>query len=447
MPALGADMEAGTLLRWLVKPGDAVKRGDIVAEVETDKADVEVEIFDTGTVVALLVGEGEKVPVGTPLATLGPAGAPAAADTVSPVPPPPVAAIHRAPPPAAAPPAPAPFRRGGRVTPTARLLAERLGLDIAGITGSGIDGAVTKADIERAAQAPRGPVTAEPARLRSSPAARRRAQDLGLALASLPGTGPGGAVTLADVERAAAAPQPPRKTEAPPPPVPRAPGPDRILARRRAIAAAMSRSNREIPHYYLGTRVDMTNALAWLERTNQDRPPQSRLLYAALLLKATALAVREVPEMNGYWADDAFQPSEAVHLGMAISLREGGLVAPAIHDANRLPLEDLMAALRDLVTRARAGSLRSSELADPTITVTNLGEQGVETVFPVIFAPQVAIVGFGKITREPWAVGDLVGLRPIIRASLAADHRASDGHRGGLYLNAIGRLLQEPEKL
>ncbi len=447
MPALGADMEAGTLIRWMVKPGDMVKRGDIVAEVETDKADVEVEIFQTGTVVALLVGEGEKVPVGTPLATLGPAGAvgavpaampPRTAEKAGPLP---------TPRPAAAPVAEHP-RRGGRITPTAQLLAERLGVDVSAVAGSGVDGAVTKADIERAARTPRRPATAEPARLRSSPAARRRAEELGVAIASLRGTGPGGAVTLSDVERSPvvpAAPPPPERSRRPAE-VP-SPGAARILARRRAIAAAMSRSNREIPHYYLGTRIDMTNALEWLDRTNQSRPPQSRLLYAALLLKAAALAVHHVPEMNGYWADDAFQPSLAVHLGMAISLRGGGLVAPAIHDADRLGLDELMEALRDLVTRARAGSLRSSELADPTITVTNLGEQGVETVFPVIFSPQVAIVGFGKITREPWAVGELIGLRPIIRASLAADHRASDGHRGGLYLNAIERLLQEPEKL
>jgi pyruvate dehydrogenase E2 component (dihydrolipoamide acetyltransferase) len=209
----------------------------------------------------------------------------------------------------------------------------------------------------------------------------------------------------------------------------------------------MERANREIPHYYLGLTVDMSPALAWLEQENLTRPVPKRILYSALLLKAVALACRAVPEMNGHWIDNAFRPAESVHLGVAISLREGGLVAPAIHDADRLSVGELMAALRDLVKRARAGVLRSSEMSDPTITVTNLGEQGVETVFPVIFPPQVAIAGFGRIVERPWAVGGLLGVRPTIHCSLAADHRASDGHRGARFLAAIERILMEPTKL
>jgi pyruvate dehydrogenase E2 component (dihydrolipoamide acetyltransferase) len=187
--------------------------------------------------------------------------------------------------------------------------------------------------------------------------------------------------------------------------------------------------------------------LTWLGSENLKRPLAQRLLPAALLLKAAALAVREVPEVNGFWIDDGFRGSDAVHLGVAISLRSGGLVAPAIHHADLLGLDDLMAALRDLVMRARGGLLRGSELSDPTITVTNLGEQGVSTVFGVIYPPQVALVGFGAIVERPWAVGGLLGVRPIVTASLAADHRASDGHRGGRYLAAINRLLQQPEQL
>jgi pyruvate dehydrogenase E2 component (dihydrolipoamide acetyltransferase) len=166
-----------------------------------------------------------------------------------------------------------------------------------------------------------------------------------------------------------------------------------------------------------------------------------------LLLKAVALAAREVPEMNGFWVEGAFRPSAAVHVGVAISLRQGGLVAPAIHNVDGRTLEELMRDLRDLVQRARAGRLRSSEVSDPTITVSNLGEQGVETGFGTIYPPQVALVSFGKITERPRAVDGLLGVRPILTATLSADHRASDGHRGGLYLAAIDRLLQEPEKL
>jgi len=216
---------------------------------------------------------------------------------------------------------------------------------------------------------------------------------------------------------------------------------------RKVIAAAMTRSKRDIPHYYLGTRVNMERAMAWLQAYNLQRPVTERLLYSVLLLKATALAARQIPEMNGFWVDGAFKPAEAVHVGVAISLRQGGLIAPAIHDIDKKPLDEIMVSLRDLVKRVRAGVLRSSEIADATITVTSLGEEGVETVFGVIYPPQVALVGFGKITEQVWAVDGMLGAKPTVMATLAADHRASDGHRGGLFLAVIDRILQEPEKL
>jgi pyruvate dehydrogenase E2 component (dihydrolipoamide acetyltransferase) len=216
---------------------------------------------------------------------------------------------------------------------------------------------------------------------------------------------------------------------------------------RRAIAALMARSAREIPHYHVASTVDLSVAVAWLCRTNDSRPPPERLLPAALLLKASALATREVPELNGFWVDGGFRPSDAVHLGVAVSLRGGGLVAPAIHDADHLGIDELMAALRDLVTRARSGRLRSSEVADPTITVTNLGEQGADEVHGVIYPPQVALVGFGRIADRPWAHDGMLGVRPTVRATVAADHRASDGLVGARLLAALDRLLQNPEKL
>jgi len=216
---------------------------------------------------------------------------------------------------------------------------------------------------------------------------------------------------------------------------------------RKAIAAAMARSKRDIPHYYLGAPIDMSNTMQWLAVENAMRPVTNRLLHSALLLRATALATREAPEMNGHWLEGDFRPASAVHVGVAISLRQGGLVAPAIHDVDRKSLDDIMRDLLDLVKRARSGVLRSSEVADATITVTNLGDQGVETVFGVIYPPQVALVGFGRVVERPWAVEGMLGVRPLVMASLAADHRASDGHRGGRFLAAIDKLLQEPEKL
>jgi pyruvate dehydrogenase E2 component (dihydrolipoamide acetyltransferase) len=367
MPTLGADMAAGTLVAWRKKPGDAVRRGEIVAEVETDKGVIEVEIFADGVIERLLVEPGRKVPVGTVLATVRAEG------------------------PAVASPPPGP---------------------------------------------PTPPPAAEAGRPRVSPAARELARTLGVDLARVTGTGPGGAVTRADIERAAKAAEPAPAPEA-----------DRLTRMRQAIAAAMTRSKREIPHYYLATTIDLHPALTWLAERNAARPVTGRVLPGVLLLKAVALALREVPELNAVWAGDRVVPGQAVNVGVAISLRQGGLVAPAIHDTDRLTLDELMARLQDLVTRARAGTLRGSELSDPTITVTSLGDQGVEATFGIIHPPQVAMVGLGKVVERPWVVSGQVVPRPVVTTTLAADHRVSDGHRGGLFLAAVDRLLREPGKL
>ena len=393
MPSLGADMEDGTVVEWRVHPGDTVKRGDIVALVETEKGLIEIEIFENGIIDRIVVSEGQKVPVGTVLAMLCPVAA-AGTGAARPTPAAP-AAVQPAPPPQPAPAAP--------VSPPP------------GVAGQ---------------------------RLHVSPLARRRAAELGVDLSAVAGTGVDGSVTVADVEHAAQQP-----VGAAPQPAARATTADRQAAMRKAIAAAMARSKREIPHYYLGARIDMSHAMEWLTAENLQRPITNRLLYSALLIRAVALATRDVPEMNGFWIDGAFKPGAGVHVGVAISLREGGLVAPAIHDVDKMGLDEVMQRTLDLVKRARAGVLRSSEVSDATITVTNLGEQGVETVFGVIYPPQVALVGFGKLTEQPWAADGMVGARPVIAASLAADHRASDGHRGGRFLAAIDRLLQEPSRL
>jgi pyruvate dehydrogenase E2 component (dihydrolipoamide acetyltransferase) len=386
MPSLGADMQFGTIVDWRVKPGDAVKRGDVVALVETEKGVIEVEIFESGVIESLVVQPGQKVPVGATLATLSGDG-----KKLEPVTPPAAAA------------------------PVKQEIAP--------------------------AKVATVPAAEESVRLRVSPLARRRAQELGVDLSTIAGTGVDGSITIADVERAAES----VKTSTPPA-APAAKGLD-IGAMRRVIAAAMARSKREIPHYYLSTTIDLSKALAWLAAENAKRPVTKRLLYSALLIRAVGAALRSTPELNGFWIDNEFKASEGIHIGLAISLRQGGLINPAIHDVDKKNLDELMESMLDLVNRARTGHLRSSELSDGTITVTNLGEQGVETVFGVIYPPQVALVGFGKITERPVAANGMVGARPMIDATLAADHRVSDGHRGGRFLLAIDRLLQEPEKL
>jgi pyruvate dehydrogenase E2 component (dihydrolipoyllysine-residue acetyltransferase) len=225
------------------------------------------------------------------------------------------------------------------------------------------------------------------------------------------------------------------------------PAAERTQAMRQAIARLMARSKREIPHYYLSNTVDMTAVMSWLHQRNRELAVSERLVPAALLLKAAAVAARQVPDLNGYWEDDHFIPAAAVHLGVPVSLRGGGLLTPAIHHAADLPPGELMARLRDLVTRARAGRLRRAELTDATITVTNLGDQGVEAVFGVIYPPQVALIGIGKLTERPTAVNGLIGARPAVVTTLSADHRASDGYTGARYLAALSELLQRPEEL
>ncbi len=392
MPRLGADMEAGTLVAWHKRPGDAIRRGEIIAEVETEKGVIDVESFHTGVVETLLVEPGTKVPVGTPLAEIHCEGEPILAG------------------PAVTPPQPS--------TP---------------ITPS-----------REAPPLPSAPVAAPTvgeSHVRISPLARRIASDLGIDPALVPGTGPGGAILKEDIERFAAQ----IKTAAPST-VPKKPE-DRAARMRQAIAAAMSRSKREIPHYYLATTIDLQPAIAWLTEANLTRSVEDRLLLGVLFVKAVALALRKTPELNSIWDGNRLITSENIHVGVAISLRQGGLVAPALHDTDRATLDELMARFRDLVQRARSGSLRSSELSDPTITVTSLGEQGVEVAFGIIYPPQVAIVGFGKVVERPWVVQGQVVPRPVVTATLSADHRVSDGHRGALFLSRIDRLLQEPDKL
>ncbi len=431
MPSLGADMAAGVLVEWHRKPGDPVHRGDIIASVETDKGVIDVEVFTDGTVGDLLVEPGQEVPVGTPLATI-------LDGTAAPVPVPvrsrrprrPLRARrcrHRRAPRRGAPP-PAPTAPHAPVSPLARRRLSEAHLAPGAVRGSGPHGRVVREDIESA-------LAAEPAGPRATPRARELAAQHGLDLATITPTGPGGRILTADVAAVAAA-----RAAAPAP----ADGPARM---RRAIAAAMSRSNREIPHYHVARTIDLDRATAWLAQANADRPLPGRLLMAALLAKATALTLRRHPDLNGSWLDDGLVRQEHIHLGVVVSLRGGGLLAPALHDADTLALDDVMAGLRDLVVRARSGAMRSSDLADATATMTSLGEDGADAVWGVIFPPQVALVGFGGIVVRPWVADGEVVPRTTTTATLAADHRATDGHAGSLFLTDLDRLLQEPEAL
>jgi pyruvate dehydrogenase E2 component (dihydrolipoamide acetyltransferase) len=291
-------------------------------------------------------------------------------------------------------------------------------------------------DENEASPVPRAPARAE--RLRISPSAKKLAQELGVDIAAVHGTGPDGAITRENIERAAAAKPAAKAAEMPTTP---------HAGMRRAIAAAMARSNREIPHYYLETRIDVRRALEWLQAENLRRSVKDRLLPAVVLIRAVTLALKDIPDLNGYWVDDRLEIKDSVNIGFAIALRQGGLITPAILGAERKNLDELMAALSDLIVRAREGHLRSSEMSEATITITNLGDLGVESVYGVIYPPQVALIGFGRIQEQPWAVDGMLGVRPVLAATLAGDHRATDGRRGAQFLGALDRYIQEPEKL
>ena len=386
MPSLGADMEAGRLIEWLVAPGDTVARGDIVAVVETQKGAIEIECFEEGTVRELLADIGSDLPVGAPLALIQAEG-----ETI-----PEAAVAEQATPVEAEPPV--------VTAPTPQPVAPI---------------------------PPQTPQAPAPGVVPSSPAARIRAKELGLDLANLKGSGPGGAIVLADVE-AEKTPQTKRSPQ------------DEM---RRAIAAAMTRSKQTIPHFYLSQTIDVTPAMDWLASFNEGKPPAERVLLGALFLRATVLAAAKVQSVNGHFTDDGFRPSAKINPGLAVALRSGGLVAPAIMDAEQMDLVDLMAAMRDLVARARTGRLRGSEMTEGTITLSSLGETGVESMAGVIFPPQVALVGIGAPVLRPWVVEDQIVPRQLVHLTLSADHRVNDGRQAARFIAEFNSLLSSPEAL
>ena len=390
LPSLGADMDVGRVVEWRVAIGDTVSRGDVMAVVETEKSDIDIEIWHDGVVLEFLVGLQEEIPVGTPIVRL---------------------AGHGPAEPEPAPSAPASSEDSSVVTV----------VPPAGTPGP-------------PAEAPARSVPASTDRVRSSPRARRLAAERGIDLAGVVGTGPDGAVIAADLETVATG------TAAPPEPAP----PDRM---RSMIAARMERSNREIPHYHLALDVDLTELDRWLAERNESAPIAERILPAAAFVRAVALAAAAHPELNGHWIEDRFVPAAKVNVAMAVSLRRGGLMTPKVERADQRSVAEIMAELRQHVTAARTGSLKASWMTGATITVTNLGDHGADLVHGVISPPEVALVGIGRPTERPWVVDGSVAVRRIVTVTLAADHRATDGASGSRFLRAMADLLEHPEEL
>jgi len=385
LPSLGADMDVGRIVEWRVAVGDAVSRGDVMAVVETEKSDIDIEIWHDGVVEEFLVDLEEEIPVGTPIVRLTGRGP----------------AEHEPAVPPASPPEPTSPTGASPSPPPAASLVET----------------------------PARPASAPTARVRSSPRARHLAGERGIDLAGVVGTGPDGAVIAADLDTVAG--------EAPAPP-------DRM---RSVIAARMERSNREIPHYHLALDVDLTRLDRWLAERNEAAPIAERILPAAAFVRAVALAAATHPELNGHWIEDRLVPATEVNVAMAVSLRRGGLMTPKVEHADRRSVAEIMAELRQHVTAARTGSLKASWMTGATITVTNLGDHGADLVHGVISPPEVALVGIGRPTERPWAVDGSVVVRRIVTVTLAADHRATDGASGSRFLRAMADLLEHPEEL
>jgi len=425
MPSLGADMETGVLVEKLRDPGESVARGEIIAAVETQKGVIEIEVFEDGVLGDWLVDLGTEVAVGAPLAEIVTAND-AVSATASGVPDLPEPDLPEPPRPEIPQPTdPEPDVVQPELPPTQDPTPQPPAPEIPGPD-------IPPPEIpqpEGSAFAEQDHPVTNKKRLRITPSARRLAAQKGIDLKTLAGDSDG-PVYLQDI----AALTPVSATSRP-------------SGMRSAIAAAMSRSKREIPHYYLSHRVDLTDADAFARQTNATRPPETRLMLGALYLKAIAHAVKKFPEFNGHFQNDQFEHSAATHVGLAIGLRTGGLVAPAVFDIDTQKLDDVMAAMRDLIARVRAGRFRARELSDATITLTSLGERGVDQLYGVIYPPQVAIVGIGTPAPKPWVMNDQVVPRLTATLTLAADHRVSDGRRGAQFLQRIVKHLQDPETL
>jgi pyruvate dehydrogenase E2 component (dihydrolipoamide acetyltransferase) len=418
LPSFGADMDDALFVQWNVQPGQAVKQGDIACVVETQKGAIDVEVWQAGTVARLVAEPGDRLPVGHLLAVLAAEGedwhAVAEAHLAAQAKAEAEAALQGA--------AAMPAGAGSPATSTP---------GAAPVVASGIAAPLPAGTAPPAPAAPApAAAAAEPgaeAGVRASPAARKRAAELGVDLQALAASLGGRPLSLTDVERAGAA------------------SPAENM--RAAIAAAMARSKREIPHYYLGCEIDVEAAVQWLERFNATRPVAERVLFAALALKAVGLALRDAPQLVGRFADGRFEPAKAIHLGVVTALRGGGLVVPTVHHADALPLPELMQHLADALARARRGQLRSSDLADSTVTVTNLGDLGTDTVYGVIYPPQVALIGLGQVAPRPVVRNGQVVAARTVHATLAADHRVSDGLVGARFLGALRERFQQPETL
>jgi pyruvate dehydrogenase E2 component (dihydrolipoamide acetyltransferase) len=426
MPKMGDAMEEGTILRWLKREGDRIENEEEpIAEIQTEKANIEIAAYQTGTLTRILVKEGETVAVGTAIAVLDGEGAQPAAAAAS----------------EAAPPAPAPAGREESVAPPAETPVRPPGGE--------------------APPAPEAPAE-ERERLKASPLARKIAAQHGIDLAQLQGSGPGGRIVEADVEgfrsRAPAPAAPPAPAAATPAPAapPAAPAPaaapalvagERPLTpMRKTIAKRLTESKRNIPHFYLTTDIDVGALVAFRGEFNALHPEDRRISFNDLVVKACALALPRFPALNSQLEGDTVRTLSGVHIGVAVALEEG-LIVPVLRDCEHKSITKLAAEIREKATRARAGRLAPNEYSGGGFTISNLGMYDVEQFDAVINPPEAAILAVGSIRDAPVISGGAVVPGKRMKVTISVDHRIVDGATAAQFLQELKRLLQSPLSL
>ncbi len=402
MPKMGFDMVEGKLLRWLKKVGDPVKAGEPLAEIETEKVNIEFEAPASGVLKAVLIQEGTTVPVGTPIAIIGapdepvelPSAAPAQAPAAPPAPPPAGPAPAPAPAPAPSPAAPPPAAPGGRV--------------------------------------------------KASPLARRLAREAGIDLREIPGTGPGGRVVKRDIDRylQARAPMPPPAAApalAPAPPPAAVP----VSPLRQAIARRMTASKQNVPHFYITVEVDMDEAMAWRARINEALGERGKVSVNDLVVKAAALALREFPALRSSYQEGGIVRHDAIHIGIAVALEEG-LITVVLRDADKKPLAQIARESKELVERARSGKVRPEDIEGSVFTVSNLGMYEVEHFIAIINPPEAAIMAVGSVREVPVVKNGQLTVGQRMKVTVSADHRVTDGAEVARFLQVFRRYLENP---
>lgn len=462
MPQMGADMTEGTLVRWLKQVGEQVNRGDIIAEIETDKATVELEAYDSGIMAQHTVKEGETVPVGDVIAILAAEG-----ETVS------EEVTHK--PPAETP----PRRRLEEPTPISQSATQSEAATTTQVAEAehapppppGVEEAHERIPPDGDGRVKRQEAVATEARLRVSPVARRIAAEAGIDLSTIRGTGPDGRILRRDVEEALRARTPgapaqgpvrERELAAQAPPAPEVARPAPVAAEvapgtapaevqplsrmRQAIARRMLASKQQQPHYYLTLDVDMTDALAFREQLNRTTTDEQRVTINDLIVKACALALERHPKFNAEFSEEGLRIHKQINISIGIALDEG-LIAPAILNVAGKGLGRIAAEAKDLIERAKNGRLSADEYSAGTFTITNLGNFGVETLIGIINPPQAAILGVGSVMEQPVVRDGQVVVRRMMKIALSADHRVTDGAEGARFIKEIQGFLENPVSL